>query len=146
MHQPVMTREELEAFLDREFPQIHLGGRTYSIEEIGPLFARLRMNYHERHIRPGGTLSGPSMMALADLALYVAILAQIGPVPLAVTTNLSFNFLRKPAQRDLIADCRILKLGRRLAVGEVGLRSAGEIELVCHATGTYAIPDRHAVS
>src|SRR5919206_4435363 len=99
--QPVMTVAELEAFLDREFPQIHHGGRTYFVEEVGPMSARLRMAYHERHIRPGGTLSGPSIMALADLALYVAILAQIGPVALAVTTNLSFNFLRKPAQRDL---------------------------------------------
>jgi uncharacterized protein (TIGR00369 family) len=137
-----MTRDEIEAFLEREFPQIHYGGRTYSVEEVGPMSARLRMAYHERHIRPGGTLSGPSIMALADLALYVAILAQIGPVALAVTTNLSFNFLRKPAQHDLIAECQLLKLGKRLAVGEVALRSEGESEIVCHATGTYSIPDR----
>jgi uncharacterized protein (TIGR00369 family) len=142
MHQPLMTVAELETFLDREFPQIHHGGRSYHVEEVGPLFARLRMDYHERHIRPGGTLSGPAMMSLADLALYVAILAHIGPVALAVTTNLSFNFLRKPAQRGLVAECRLLKLGRRLAVGEVGIRSEGESELVCHATGTYSIPVR----
>jgi uncharacterized protein (TIGR00369 family) len=142
MHQPAMTREEVELFLDREFPQIHYGGRTYHVEEVGPLFARLRMDYHERHIRPGGTISGPAMMALADLGLYVAILAQIGPVALAVTTNLSFNFLRKPDRRDLIAECRLLKLGKRLAVGEVAIRSDGHAELVCHATGTYSIPDR----
>jgi uncharacterized protein (TIGR00369 family) len=135
-----MTVDELEAFLDREFPQIHLGGRTYHVEAVGPLSSRLRMDYHERHIRPGGTLSGPSMMSLADLALYVAILAQIGPVALAVTTNLSFNFLRKPAQKALMADCRLLKLGKRLAVGEVALYSDGEAEVVCHATGTYSIP------
>jgi len=138
----LMSRDEIEAFLDREFPQMHFGGRTYFIEEVGPLSARLRMAYHERHIRPGGTLSGPSIMALADLALYVSILAQIGPVALAVTTNLSFNFLRKPAQRDLIADCRLLKLGKRLAVGEVLLHSDGETDIACHATGTYSIPDR----
>jgi uncharacterized protein (TIGR00369 family) len=140
MSQPVMTRKEVEAFLEQEFPQLHYGGRTYHIESVGPLSARLRMDYHERHVRPGGTLSGPSMMALADLAIYVAILAQIGPVALAVTTNLSFNFLRKPEKRALIADCRILKLGRRLAVGEVGVRSEGAADLVCHATGTYSIP------
>ena len=139
---PVMSVAELEAFLDREFPQIHYGGRSYFIEEVGPLSARMRMAYAERHIRPGGTLSGPSMMALADLALYVAILAQIGPVALAVTTNLAFNFLRKPEQRDLWAHCKLLKLGRRLAVGEVWLRSEGSEEIVCHATGTYSIPDR----
>jgi uncharacterized protein (TIGR00369 family) len=139
---PVMTREEVEAFLDREFPQLHHGGRTHHIEEVGPLFARARLAYHERHVRPGGTLSGPSMMGLADLALYVAILANIGPVALAVTTNLSFNFLRRPGRRDLVAECRLLKLGKRLAVGEVLLRSHGSDDLVCHATGTYSIPAR----
>ncbi len=137
---PAMTADEVAAFLDREFPQIHHGGRTFHIEAIGPMSARMRMDYHERHVRPGGTLSGPAMMTLADLALYVAILGQIGPVALAVTTNLSFNFMRKPAQRALLAECRLLKLGRRLAVGEVAIRSEGEEALVCHATGTYAIP------
>ena len=141
-HHLQMTRDDIEAFLEREFPQIHYGGRIYSVEEVGPMSARMRMAYHERHIRPGGTLSGPSIMTLADLALYVAILAQIGPVALAVTTNLSFNFLRKPAQRDLIAECRLLKLGKRLAVGEVFLRSDSDTDIACHATGTYSIPDR----
>jgi len=145
MPPPLMTAAEVEAFLDREFPQIHHGGRTYYVEAVGELSARVRMDFHERHLRPGGTLSGPSMMALADLALYVAILAQIGPVALAVTTNLSFNFLRKPKRTALTAECRILKLGRRLAEGEVALRSEGEEDLVCHATGTYSIPDRTAV-
>ena len=141
-----MTVAEVEAFLDREFPQIHHGGRTYSVEAVGPLTARLRMDYHERHIRPGGTLSGPSMMALADLGLYVVILAHIGPVALAVTTNLSFKFLRKPQARALVADCRLLKLGKRLVVGEVALRSDGSANVVCHATGTYSIPSTPAVT
>jgi len=136
-----MTQNELAAFLDREFPQIHIGGQTYFVDEVGPLSARMRMIYHERHIRPGGTISGPAMMALADLALYVAILAHIGPVALAVTTSLNFNFLRKPEQRDLIADCRLLKLGKRLAVGEVSIYSEGSPDVVCHATGTYSIPE-----
>lgn len=138
----MMTREEVEAFLDREFPQIHDGGRIYSVEAVGPLSARLRMACDARHIRPGGTVSGPSIMALADVALYVAILAQIGPVALAVTTSLSFNFLRKPAPRDLIAECRLLKLGKRLAVGEVLVRNDGDPEIAAHATGTYSIPGR----
>lgn len=142
IEQPAMDIEEVRAFLDREFPQIHHGGRTYSVEAVGPMTAQLRCAYHERHLRPGGTISGPAMMALADLALYVAILAQIGPVALAVTTNLSFNFLRKPAQRDILAECRLLKLGKRLAVGEVTIFSEGESEAVCHATGTYSIPAR----
>jgi uncharacterized protein (TIGR00369 family) len=136
-----MSREEIEAFLDREFPQMRQSGR-YVVEEVGPLSARMRLCFEERHIRPGGTLSGPSIMTLADLALYVAILAQIGPVALAVTTNLAFNFLRKPPPKDLIAECRLLKLGQRLAVGEVFVRSDGGDEIVCHATGTYSIPGK----
>lgn len=135
-----MTRDDIEAFIDREFPQIHHGGRIYRIESVGPLSSRVLMDFHERHIRPGGTLSGPSMMTLADYALYVAILAQIGPVALAVTTNLSFNFLRRPAPRALLAEARLLKLGNRLAVGEVSCFSEGSTDLVCHATGTYSIP------
>jgi uncharacterized protein (TIGR00369 family) len=141
-HHPIMTKDDLVAFLDREFPQLHIGGQTYFIDEVGPLSARMRMAYHERHLRPGGTISGPSMMALADLALYAAILAHVGPVALAVTTSLNFNFLRKPEPRALIADCRLLKLGKRLAVGEVSIYSEGSSEVVCHATGTYSIPDR----
>jgi uncharacterized protein (TIGR00369 family) len=141
-HQPIMTRDELTAFLDREFPQIHLGGRTYFVDEVGPLSARMRMEYHDRHLRPGGTISGPAMMALADLALYAAILAHIGPVALAVTTSLNFNFLRKPEPRALIADCRLMKLGKRLAVGDVSIYSEGSPDMVCHATGTYSIPER----
>jgi uncharacterized protein (TIGR00369 family) len=143
-HHPIMSREELVEFLDREFPQIHFGGRTYHLDEIGPLSARVRMDYHERHLRPGGTISGPSMMGLADLGLYAVILAHIGPVALAVTTSLSFNFLRKPERRALIADCRLLKLGKRLAVGEVSMRSEGSPDIVCHATGTYSIPSRQS--
>ena len=141
-HHPILNRDEVSDFLDREFPQLHFGGRTYHLDAVGPMTARVRMDYHERHLRPGGTLSGPSMMALADLGLYAAILAHIGPVGLAVTTNLNFNFMRKPGQRPLIADCRLLKLGKRLAVGEASIYSEGSDDLVCHATGTYSIPDR----
>jgi uncharacterized protein (TIGR00369 family) len=140
--QPIMTVGELEDFLDREFPQVHHGGRTYRLESVGPLTARVRMDYHERHARPGGTISGPSMMALGDLALYLTILAHIGPVALALTTNLSFNFLRKAEPGGLVAECRLLKLGRRLAVGEVSIFSEGAPDPVCHATGTYSIPAR----
>ena len=139
---PVMTRDEVEAFLEREFPQIHVDGRIFQVEEVGPLSAVMRMRTSQRHVRPGGTVSGPAMMTLADLVLYVAILGSIGPIGLAVTTNLSFNFLRKPEPRDLIARCRLLKLGRRLAIGEASLFSEGADEPVCHAVGTYSIPPR----
>ncbi len=135
-----MTAAELNAFLDSDFAEIHAGGRTFHVEEVGPMRARARMAFHQRHLRPGGTISGPSMFALADLSLYIAVLAQIGPVALAVTTNLSINFLRKPEPRDLIGECRLLKLGRRLAVGEVSLFADGSPDLVAHATGTYSIP------
>jgi uncharacterized protein (TIGR00369 family) len=98
------------------------------------------MRVGDDSIRPGGTVSGPTMFMLADTALYIAVLASIGPKALAVTTNMSINFLRKPAVKDLIADCRLLKLGTRLAVGEVAIYSDGEAEPVAHATGTYSIP------
>ena len=135
-----LSLEETVAFLETAFPQMDAGGRTYHLVEVGPGLARMRMDHHERHLRPGGTVSGPAMMALADYALYAAILASIGPVALAVTTNLSFNFLRKPGPTGLVAEAHLLKLGRRLAVGEVAITAPDSQELVCHATGTYAIP------
>ncbi len=133
------TLEELKAYLAEIFPETWASG-LFEIEGIAPMEARLRLAFHPRQLRPGGTISGPSLFALADLALYVAILAQIGRSPLAVTTNLNINFLRKPAPRDVIGEARLMKLGKRLAVGEVALRSAGENELCAHAVGTYSIP------
>lgn len=137
-----MTIAELDAFMDEAFPQLRGQGRTTVIEDVGPMRARLRLKYSEDYLRPGGTISGPAMMGLADHAFYIALLAQIGRVALAVTTNLNINFLRKPGPVDLIADVRIFKLGRRLAVGEVTLVSDGETDPVAHATVTYSIPDR----
>lgn len=139
-----MSVADVEAFLDREFPEIHVHGRIYTVEDVGPGTARMRMAYHPSQVRPGGTISGPAMMALCDLALYVAVLGAIGPVGLAVTTNFSINFLRKPAPRSMVAECRMLKVGKRLAVGEVTLRSEGSDEPVAHATGTYSIPAERA--
>jgi uncharacterized protein (TIGR00369 family) len=133
--------DELRAYLVEIFPQVWSRG-DYSIEEIGPMAAAVRLAYHPDHLRPGGTISGPAMFALCDLALYVAILGEIGRVKLAVTTNVSINFLRKPAPADLIGKARLMKLGKRLAVGEVGLFSPGQADLVAHATGTYSIPAR----
>jgi len=138
----VMSLDETRDFLDREFPQMHDGGRFYHLEAVGPLTARMRLDHHDRFLRPGGTVSGPAMMALADFALYAAILANIGPVALAVTTSLSFNFLRRPGTDGLIATCKLMKLGRRLAVGEVRITTRGSEDLVCQATGTYSMPPR----
>lgn len=137
-----MSAGEVEAFLERDFPQIHHGGRAYYVESVGHHAAVVRLKADERHLRPGGTVSGPTLMALADFAMYVAILAAIGPVALAVTTSLTINFLRKPAPGDLLAECKLLKLGKRLAVGEVGIRAEGAQELCAHVTATYSIPDK----
>jgi uncharacterized protein (TIGR00369 family) len=137
---PLMSVKELEVFLAKEFPQAFFPGSGLSIEEVGHQFARVRQAYSERLIRPGGTISGPTMMALADFAMYVAILGAIGPVALAVTTNLNINFLRRPAQRDLFAEAKLLKLGKTLAVGEVAIFSEGSAEPVAHVTSTYSIP------
>lgn len=109
-------------------------------ERIGYGSARARLPFDDAHIRPGGTVSGPAMMALADFAMYALVLGMIGPVKLAVTTSLNINFLRKPGPSDIVAEARILKLGKRLAVGEVNLFSEGEDEPVAHVTATYSIP------
>ncbi|SEI45406.1 uncharacterized domain 1-containing protein [Allopseudospirillum japonicum] len=133
-----MTLDEVRVFLDQEFPQ-HIG----VVEQIFPMGATLRLPIAEEHLRPGGTVSGPTMMALADVAIYVALLAQIGPKALAVTTSLQANFLNKPsAQQDLIAQTRLLKLGKRLVVGEVEIYSQGAEDMVAHITATYSIPPR----
>ncbi|MFN7713838.1 MAG: PaaI family thioesterase [Curvibacter sp.] len=130
------TLTQLSEFLVREFPQTRC-----TIVSVGRKSATVRHAVGEAELRPGGTVSGPVMMATADVALYVAILGEIGIVPLAVTTSLSFNFMRKPAgDRDVIGVCKLLKLGRTLAVGEVTLYSEGSDEPVAHAVGTYAIP------
>jgi len=135
-----MSVEELHRFLTAEFPQVFHPDSGLSIEEVWRGGGRVRQAYQAQFIRPGGTISGPTMMALADFAVYVGVRAAIGPVPLAVTINLNINFLRKPAARDLIAECRLLKLGKRLAVGEVVIRSDGMDEPVAHVTSTYSIP------
>ncbi len=123
MSLPVLSTDDLNAFLMREFPQI---GEDFVVEHVGPLTARMRLLHHERRLRPGGTISGPAMFGLADVALYAAILANVGPVALAVTTSLNINFLRKPEPADLIGEARLLKLGKRLAVGEVSITGRGQ--------------------
>lgn len=140
----VMTAEALEEFLGREFPQV---AEDFVIEEVGARRIRVRLAVQERHLRPGGTVSGPSIFALADVAVYLGILAMIGPEPLAVTTNCSIDFMRKPAaQTDLIAECSLLKLGRVLAVGNVLIFSDGLSEPVARASLTYSIPPKRAES
>jgi uncharacterized protein (TIGR00369 family) len=139
----LMTVGELERFLAAEFPQGFNPDSGLSIEAVSERGCRVRQAFREVFIRPGGTISGATMMALADFAMYVAVLAAIGPVPLAVTINLNINFLRKPGQRDITAEVRLLKVGKRLAMGEVMIYSLGLDEPVAHATSTYSIPTRY---
>lgn len=99
-----------------------------------------RVPFHGKLVRPGGTLSGPTIMALADAAMYAVVLGRLGRVEMAVTANLNINFLAKPKPVDLVAEARILRVSRRQAVCEVSLYSHSEEELVAHVTGTYALP------
>ncbi|ACP24813.1 putative thioesterase [Sinorhizobium fredii NGR234] len=139
---PIMTVEELNRFLDTDFPQVHTDGKIFTVTNIGPGFATMRLDPNERHIRPGGTVSGPTLFALADVSAYVALIAHIGPVALAVTTSLNINFLRKPYPEPLECTCRILKLGKRLAVLDASIKPVAGDELAAHATATYSIPPR----
>jgi uncharacterized protein (TIGR00369 family) len=135
-----MSVEDVKRLLEEQFPQAFHPQSGLTIEGVWHRGCRVRQAYQDSFIRPGGTISGPTMMALADFAFYVALLGTIGPQPLAVTTNLNINFLRKPAPRDLIAETGILKLGQRLAVLEAELFSDGLEEPVAHVTSTYSIP------
>jgi uncharacterized protein (TIGR00369 family) len=136
-----MSVAELERFLRAEFPQAFSSG-DIAIESADGTSCLLRQRYSEQMLRPGGTVSGPTLMALADFAMYVVLLSAIGPVGLAVTTNLTINFLRKgqPGQ-DVLAAARLLKLGKRLAVGEVVLLSGIAPDPIAHVTATYSIPN-----
>src|SRR5712691_245242 len=138
--EPKLTAEELERRLSPEFPRIFDRETGLAILNVWHRGCLVRQGFHPHSLRPGGTISGASMMALADFAMYVAVLASIGWVPLSVTTSLNINFLTKPAPRALEAECRLIKLGKRLAVGDIGIRSEGESELAAHATSTYSIP------
>ncbi len=135
-----MAREDLTEFLAAEFPQV---AQDFVIEDVAENRIRVRLATQERHLRPGGTVSGPTMFALADVGVYLAILAMIGPKALAVTTNCSIDFMRKPAAgADLIAECRLLKMGRVLAVGDVLIMSEGMEAPVARASLTYSIPPK----
>ncbi|HEX4857431.1 MAG TPA: PaaI family thioesterase [Usitatibacteraceae bacterium] len=130
------TQSEIVAFLAAEFPQTKC-----TVESVSHRAATVRHEVGVNELRPGGTVSGPVLMTVADVALYVAILGEIGIVPLTVTTSLSINFLRKPeAGRAIIGVCKLMKVGRSLAVGEVALYSEGVEDMVAHVVGTYSIP------
>ncbi|MBW6507721.1 MAG: PaaI family thioesterase [Rhodobacteraceae bacterium] len=135
-----MDAGALTSFLAREFQQV---AEDFAIERLTPDGISVRLRVAGRHLRPGGTVSGPSIFALADVAVYLAILSRIGPVALAVTTSANLDFLRKPAAGvDLIAETRLLKLGRSLAVADALIYSEGLPDPVARAAMTYSIPPR----
>ena len=139
---PVMTRDEMIVFMDAEFPQVR---GDFGIDAITDDGVRMRLHVTEKNLRPGGTVSGPSMFALADVGMYLATLSRIGPEALAVTTNCSIDFMRKPvAGVDLVADARLLKLGKALSVGEVHIFSEGDPKPVARASLTYSIPPKRS--
>lgn len=135
-----LNAEEISAFLDDVYPGAM---ENFSIEHVEPMFARIRMPFQPWRLRPGGTISGPSLMALADTGLWVALLAMIGREALSVTSHLDIDFLRKPAPADVIAHTTLHKLGKRLAVGDVIMYSDGEEMPCARASVTYAIPSSY---
>lgn len=138
MSETKMTADDIHGFLREHFPQAETFGAK--IESIEPDRLRLRLPVDDAHLRPGGTVSGPTLMTLADTAFYFLILARLGPIALAVTTHLSIDFLRRPAPTDVVAEAELLKLGSRLAVGRVTMYSDGADEPIAHASVTYSIP------
>lgn len=134
---PRMNIEELERFIEQEFP----GGRSaWTIAHLGEGELEVRLPFRKEFLRPGNTISGPVMMSLVDTTAYMLILSMIGPVALAVTTSLNINFMRRPNPEELSARARMLKLGKQLAVVEVLLYLSASDTLVAQSTVTYSIP------
>ncbi len=132
----IVSKMEMEEFFSKEFPQA-----SFVIESFDEGSVTIRRKVDTGDLRPGGTVSGPTMMSLADCAIYAAILREIGLVALAVTTSLNINFLRKPvADKDILGVCKLLKLGKTLAIGEVTIYSEGDDRPIAHSVGTYSIP------
>jgi len=131
-----VTKDDIAEFMKTDFPQAKC-----TIDSVGEKSAVIRQAIGFDELRPGGTVSGPVLMTVADCALYVAILGEIGIIPLAVTTSLSINFMRKPSSdKDIIGECTLLKVGKSLIVGEVSLYSEGDANAVAHVVGTYSVP------
>jgi len=137
---PILTIAQINELLIREFPQMGTPGTILDIVNIASGTATLRFHPGVEHLRPGGTISGPSLFLLADVAAYVAILAHVGPVVGAVTVNHSISFLHRPEPVPVDGIARILKLGKRLAFLEVAIERTDNREMVAHATTTFSIP------
>lgn len=136
----MQTIAELNQFLLEHFPQWETAG---ILEDAGDGWATIRLKVEDAHLRPGGTVSGPTMMGMADVAIWIALQTQIGPSPLTVTSNLNINFLSKPKPVDMIAKARVLRVGKRTGVGECYIYSGDEDSMVAHVTATYSIPSKN---
>lgn len=137
---PVMNGPQLRAFIEEVFPQSIADYPTLDVTSVEPGQVRVRLETDDRHLRPGGTVSGPTLFSIADMGGYFCVLSHIGREALAVTTNININFMRKAEPGVLEADSRILKLGKRLMVFEISITQGGTDNVIAHATGTYAIP------
>lgn len=142
--EPVMNVDEINAFIDRVYPELARNGDNYYASAVTADGAIVRLDADHRHVRPGGTISGPTLFNLADMAGYVCVVSRTGPEALSVTTTLTINFMRKALPGPIEAHGRILKLGKSLMVFDAAIMSAGE--MVAHATGTYSIPPRRTTS
>jgi uncharacterized protein (TIGR00369 family) len=141
---PVMNADEVNALMAQVFPQLNRGTPDFAAIEVRPGGCTVRLNAQERHLRPGGTVSGPALFTLADIGGYVCVLSHAGPDALSVTTNLNINFMRKAEAGPVDGICRILKLGKNLMVFDIDIVAGEDRHLVAHATGTYSIPPKRA--
>jgi uncharacterized protein (TIGR00369 family) len=140
-----LSVEEVSRLVDEHFPQVHEGPGKIVLEQLADGHARVRLEADPAMLRPGGTVSGPTMFKLADFTIYTALLGHLGDYALqAVTTSMSMNFLSRPAPADMIAEAKLLKVGRRLAISNVEIYAEGRPDMVAHATGTYALPPASA--
>ena len=139
---PVMNADDVNAFLREVYPQLNDEFSDYYALDVRPGGCTVRLDATDRHLRPGGTVSGPSLFTLADIGGYVCVLSHQGPEALSVTTNLNINFMRKAEAGPIDGHCRILKLGKSLMVFDIDMRMPGSDQTIAHATGTYSIPPR----
>lgn len=139
---PVLTATQVNELMNAAYPQLNDGGRSFETTEVFPGGCTVRLNADDRHLRPGGTVSGPSLFTLADIGGYACVLSHAGPDALSVTTNLNINFMRKAEAGPINGHCRILKLGKSLMVFEIDIVAGPEKHTVAHATGTYSIPPK----
>ncbi|MER9749541.1 PaaI family thioesterase [Mesorhizobium sp. M0140] len=139
---PVLTAQQVNALMETVYPQLNEQFKYFEAIDVFPGGCTVRLNAGERHLRSGGTVSGPSLFTLADIGGYVCVLSHAGPDALSVTVNLDINFVRKAEAGPIDGHCRILKLGKSLMVFDIDIVAGPDGHTVAHATGTYSIPPK----